>query len=277
LWALDEGLPVKRIHLFEWEDMPWLPLVLRQYAADFLRYSQSGADREETNRLIAQKLAGVLARSGQRRIVDLGSGGGGPILAIAKHLEAQLGSGVEILLTDLYPTRAAIDAIDSGSDGAIRFVRAPVSAKNVPVELGGVRTMFNAFHHFAPSDARRVLEDAVCKRAPFASFELLTRNAFVVAIAPLAIFLRALVITPRIGRLTLARLLLTYVLPAAPFIAAWDGTVSCMRMYTAEELRELTNGLGDAYTWEAGEIALSSRTLPPITYLVGIPASPAPD
>jgi SAM-dependent methyltransferase len=252
--------------------MPWLPLVLRRYITDFLRYSQAGSDREETNRRIAQKLGDVLARSGQRRIVDLGSGGGGPILEIAKHLESREGAPVEIVLTDLYPNRESFEAIEHTSRGAVRFERAPVSATDVPSDLTGVRTMFNAFHHFAPADARRVLEDAVRKRAPFASFELLTRSALFVAIAPLAIFLRALAITPRIGRLTAARLLLTYLLPAAPFVAAWDGTVSCMRMYTVEELRELTRGLGGAYIWEAGEIALSSRTLPPITWLVGMPA-----
>jgi hypothetical protein len=264
---------VRRIHLFEWEDMPWLPRVLRRYITDFLRYSQTGSDREETNRLIAEKLGDVLARSGQHRIVDLGSGGGGPILEVARHLGLRDGAAVEIVLTDLYPDREDIDSIERASRGAVRFERTPVSAADVPADLGGVRTMFNAFHHFAPAEARRVLEDAVRKRAPFASFELLTRNPVVIAVAPLAIFLRALVVTPRIGHLTMARLLLTYLLPAAPFIAAWDGAVSCMRMYTPGELRELTRGLGGAYTWEAGEIALSSRTLPPITYLVGMPAA----
>jgi hypothetical protein len=265
---------VRRFHLFEWEDMPWLPLVLRRYATDFLRYSQEGSDREETNGLIAGKLSELLARSRQHRIVDLGSGGGGPILQIGKQLAPQDGAAVEIVLTDLYPNREDIDAIERASGGAVRFERAPVNACDVPAELGGVRTMFNAFHHFTPADARRLLADAVRKRAPFASFELLTRNPVLIAIAPLAIFLRALVITPRIGRMTIARLLLTYLLPAAPFIAAWDGTVSCMRMYKVGELRELTRGLGGEFTWEAGEIALSSRTLPPITYLVGMPAAP---
>jgi hypothetical protein len=263
---------LRRIHLFEWEDMPFLPLVLREYTTDFLRYSQSGPDREETNRLIAEKLAEVLTRTGERRIVDLGSGGGGPILEIAKRLPLVDGRGVEILLTDLYPNREVMGAIERSSRGAVRCRYEPVSACDVPAELGGVRTMFNAFHHFAPTDARRVLEDAVCKRAPFASFELLARSALVVALAPLAIFIRALVITPRIGRMTAARLALTYLIPAAPFVAAWDGAVSCMRMYTVDELRELTRGLGgDAYSWEAGEIALSSRMLPPITYLIGMP------
>jgi hypothetical protein len=266
---------VRRFHLFEWEDLPWLPLVLRRYLTDFLRYSQQGSDREETNRLIAGKLAEVLARSGQHRIIDLGSGGGGPILEIEKHLPARDGAAVEIVLTDLYPHRENVEAVERASRGALRFERTPVNANDVPAELVGVRTMFNAFHHFAPAEARRVLEDAVRKRAPLASFELLTRNPVVIAVAPLAIFLRALVVTPRIGRITAARLLLTYLLPAAPLVAAWDGTVSCMRMYTVQELRELTSGLDDAYTWEAGEIALSSRTLPPITYLVGMPTATA--
>jgi len=253
--------------------MPWLPLVLREYTTDFLRYSQSGVDREETNRLMAAKLAEVLKRAGESRIVDLGSGGGGPILEIAKRVAPVGGRGADILLTDLYPNRDVMGAIERSSPAGVRCSYAAVSACDVPAELGGVRTMFNAFHHFAPADARRVLEDAVRKRAPFASFELLTRRTLVVALAPLAIFIRALVITPRIGRISAARLLLTYLIPAAPFITAWDGTVSCMRMYTVDELRELTRGLnGDAYEWDAGEIALSSRMLPPITYLIGMPS-----
>ena len=38
---------MRRCHLFEWEDMRWLPSVLRTYINDFLRYSQAGVDREE--------------------------------------------------------------------------------------------------------------------------------------------------------------------------------------------------------------------------------------
>jgi hypothetical protein len=262
---------MRRCHLFEWEDMRWLPSVLRTYINDFLRYSQAGVDREETNCLISYKLSEVLARSSQHRLIDLGSGGGGPILEIAKHLRSRDGEPLELVLTDLYPNHDVIDPIEIGSHSKVYFESAPVSAMNVPAELRGVRTMFNAFHHFTPADARQVLEDAVRKRAPFASFELLTRNAFVVAISPLVIFLRALAITPWIGRITVPRLLLTYLLPAAPFVTAWDGAVSCMRMYTVEELRELTRGFSATYTWEAGEIALSSRRLPPITYLVGVP------
>ena len=41
----------------------------------------------------------------------------------------------------------------------------------MPDELGGFRTLFNAFHHFPPERARAILEDAVHKGQGIGVFE----------------------------------------------------------------------------------------------------------
>jgi hypothetical protein len=57
-------------------------------------------------------------------------------------------------------------------------------------------------------------------------------------------------------------------------IVAWDGLVSCLRVYSRAELEELVRSLaaGSSYRWDIGRIALG----PPgvhASYLVGVPAA----
>ena len=63
--------------------------------------------------------------------------------------------------------------------------------------------------------------------------------------------------------------------PAVPLVplAVWfDGTVSCLRTYTAEELHDLVGDLQQGYDWEIGTVR--SAPLPSrITYLLGQPRS----
>jgi hypothetical protein len=84
-------------------------------------------------------------------------------------------------------------------------------------------------------------------------------------LVPLAVLL----LTPRIRTWSWARLLLTYVVPVVPLLVLWDGVVSCLRSYRADELRALTAGLDEGYTWEVGEYR---RRGVAVTYLIGAPA-----
>jgi len=73
--------------------------------------------------------------------------------------------------------------------------------------------------------------------------------------------------------LTLPRALMTYVLPVAPAMFAWDGTISTLRTYTADELLALAQGVStDNYDWEAGRFDVPGPYGPmPTTYLTGVP------
>jgi hypothetical protein len=265
---------MRRFHLFEWEDQPWLPTVFRDFITDHLRYTQHEPMRAPISRAIAERLAALTAATKTRRLVDLCAGAGGPLIAISRILTDELHCPVEVVLTDLYPNVAAFTRIEAESGGRIAARREPISATDVPAELTGVRTMFTALHHFAPEQARLVLADAVLKRAPIAVFEPLERTVRMVTLLGVASFLRGFTHTPRVGRMTASRFLFTYVLPIAPAIFAWDGMVSALRTYTPDELYALATsvGGGDTYQWEAGRFDIQGPYgAMPTIYLIGRP------
>ena len=264
---------MRRVHLFEWEDQPWLPQVFRDFITDHLRYTHNEAMREPVNAAVAKRLASLLTRTQTLQIVDLCAGAGGPLARIGGLLSEELLVPVRILVTDLYPNVAAFKDLEAQTGGLLRARYESTDATNVPGELIGLRTLFTAVHHFQPAVVKMILGDAVRKSAPIAVFEPLERTLRMVALVGLMSFIRGFTHTHRVGRLTLGRFLLTYVLPISPAMFAWDGAVSALRTYTADELLSLARSVASAdYTWDAGRFDVSGPYGPmPTTYLVGIP------
>lgn len=235
-----------------------MPRVLRDAVTDYLEYLLRHA---RPYRVVVPRIAAALERTGSRRVIDLCSGGGGPWSWLIDDLPR---GDVEVVLTDLYPNLHA----EQRGDERVRLHPEPVDATAVPEELTGFRTVFTAFHHFRPPQARAILEDAVERREGIAVFEVTQRSLPVMAgtlLLPLAVGL----MTPGIRPLRLSRLLLTYVVPAIPFVILFDGMVSNLRTYSVEELRGLVEGLDD-YAWEIGEEPVTGQ-LAPVTYLIGVP------
>lgn len=272
---------MRRLHLFEWEDQPWLPAVWRDFITDHLRYTSNEPMRRPVNAAVAERLRSVVARTGVRRIVDLCAGAGGPLIDISAMLADEAGGSVEIVLTDLYPNVSAFRRVERESNGRIQARYAPTNAFDVPADLDGVRTLFTALHHFTPEQVNQVLADAVRKAMPIAVFEPLERSMRMVALVGLMSLARGFTHTPRVGRLTLARAVFTYVVPVAPLLFAWDGMVSAIRTYTPDELLAMASsatgngsqGPGGGYRWEAGRFEVDGPYGPmPTTYLLGMPA-----
>jgi hypothetical protein len=216
----------------------------------------------------------LLERHELRHIVDLCSGGGGPVLRARRLLEARpaLSDGVRVTLTDLFPNAGAFAAAEAAGNGMVSARVAPIDACNVPEDLVGVRTMWNALHHLRPALARRVVEDAARKRQPFIAVEVVERRFATFAMiagTPIA----TMALTPLSRRLTPTRLALTYVLPVIPLAVLWDGAMSCMRAYSEQELRALVVGLSDDdYRFRVERRAV--RWLPSrLTLLIGEPTA----
>lgn len=264
-----------RMHLFEWEDQPWLPRVFRDFITDQLRFTHNEAMREPVNLAIAQRLATLLSRSGSTQIVDLCAGAGGPIGHIGRILVERLGVPVKVVVTDLFPNVEAFQALEATSGGRIRARYESTNAMDVPPDLCGLRTMFTALHHFRPEDVKLVLADAVRKRSPIAVFEPLERTFRMMTLVGTISFLRGFTHTHRVGRLTAARFFFSYILPIAPAMFGWDGFVSTLRTYTANELLALAKSVDPTgYAWEAGRVETPGPFGPmPTTYLTGIPLS----
>jgi len=214
-----------------------------------------------------------MEKLGTRKIVDLCSGGGGPLLAVQGYMRTESNFPTMVTLTDLYPNLAAFERAERESDGSVGAHRGPVSAYDVPPELGGIRTLFTAFHHFRPDDARRILLDARSKRCGIAIFEPFERSFRMARILGIAGIARGLLLTPKVGRMSIGRFVLTYVVPVGPAVVAWDGVVSALRSYTVPELRDLAASVeGDDFAWEAGQVPVATPVGPmPLTYLVGLP------
>jgi hypothetical protein len=255
---------VKRVHLFELEDQPWFPATIRDFATDYLHFMQSSL-----------KFAGALAplverairESGVTHIVDLCSGGSGPVPTLVERL-AERGLEVTATLTDLYPNIPAFEQIARATDSRVTFAAYSVDARQVPPSLTGMRTIFNGFHHLAPQDARAVLHAAAADRQPIGIFELSERTPrrIDVVLTPIAVWL----VTPFMRPFRWSRLFWTYPLPAVPLTCLWDGVVSQLRAYTPDELRGLAAGSAPM-RWEIGQVPIVGG-LGRLTYLLGFPA-----
>jgi hypothetical protein len=248
---------MRRYQLFEFLDQPWLPDRLRAAAANYLKAAYATTSLPE---LWAEIIVGVLERCRLDRIVDLGSGSGGPMELVIRRME-KLGHRPGVTLTDLYPVKTR---------SAISYWPQPVDATGVPSELRGLRTLFLSFHHFAPATARAVLRHACEQREPICIFEATARTAPAIA-ASFLIPVLVLLVTPSIRPVSAFQIFFTYLVPVVPLLAFWDGLISQLRTYSMAELKGLTAGYSsDDYTWEIGYLN-GSRVPFKTCYLVGCP------
>jgi len=255
-----------RLHLFELLDQEWYPAAMRDHCTNYLA---TISERMGIFDAAAPLLVRGLEAGGTDTVLDLGSGGGGPLPRLGGILAREHERKVRMVQTDLYPNaRARERALAAGAE----YLQQPVDATKVSPEQRGMRTLFNALHHFRPEVARAVLSDAQARGVPIAVFEVVERSPKGV-LATLLIPLMVLIFTPMIRPLTLPRLLLTYVVPLFPLVIFWDGLVSALRAHRPEELRRMTESLQrEGYTWEVGQARTPGK--PPVTYVLGLPTRP---
>ena len=261
---------MKWVHLFELEDQSWLPNSVRDAGTDWLRFMFEVGD---VYRPIVSKLKHALTKTGSQEILDLCSGGGGPVVSIREKLREE-GCPVPITLSDKYPNRAAFEYARQRSGGAVKFMEEPVDATAVPSHLTGFRTMFASLHHFQPEIAGSILQNAVDQRRPIGVFDMSARRPPPLPIMLLGNPLAILLLTPFIRPFRWSRLFWTFVIPVVPLFVMWDGIVSGFRLYSTQELQELVDGLRlNDYTWEIGREAFPHA----VTYLIGYPRSGSSD
>ena len=256
-----------RLHLFELEDQAWFPAVIRDAGTAYLRFAVGVSGQAKK---LVPKLQETLERTQTNRVVDLCSGGAGPLPALSDAL-AEEGSDVRITLTDYYPNIEGFEHLRAESKSAMDFEAEPVDARRVPEHLVGLRTMFSALHHFRPADARAILQSAVDSGQPIAAFEIVNRHPFTLLMM-LGGFIPVMLSIPFLRPFRWNWLLFTYVIPIIPLFVMWDGLVSCLRVYSKEELQAMIDSIegGDRFDWEIGNIAMSPSPAAAI-YCIGTP------
>jgi hypothetical protein len=266
-WVHSAAVP--RIHAVELEDLPWFPRTIRDAMTDYLGYV--GNLTPAPYQGFTARLHLAMEAMGEREILDLCSGGTGPLPTIMRLLEEQHGYAVRARMTDLHPNLDRFEHARAASQGRIDFVATPVDATQVPADLGGFRLICNALHHFGPEQARALLANAVAHRRGIAVFEVLSRS-LLAALGILPSPLAVLATTPFIRPFHWSRLLWTYAVPVVPLACLWDGMVSVMRIYAPDELQALVDEVpgSDDYVWDIGRLRVAHAPAR-ITYLIGRP------
>jgi hypothetical protein len=257
-----------RLRLFEFEDLPWFPSVIRAGMMDYLRFMISTLG---TYRPIVPLLAAGLHHTRQTHILELGAGAGGGTETVLKALRSQNQPNAAITLTDLYPQPAAWADIARRTHGAIGYAPAPVDALAVPAELGGFRAIFSAFHHFSPTAAAAMLRDAVQAGTGIGVFEGAGKHWWEMLLAWTVLPVAQFLLTPFFRPFRFSRLVFTYLIPVIPLCTIWDGSVSLLRMYSPNELLALAHAADPEarFTWQAGK--KRHWWGPQVTYLIGWP------
>lgn len=259
---------MRRIHLFEIEDFSWFPSSLRDCLTQMLIVVHRMV---RTSNELMPLIERALRQSGQRTIIDLCSGSGGPMPEIAARLREQADlADLRLELTDLYPNLNLPQPLDTGTV----YRAAPVDATNVPADLLGLRTMVCSFHHMRPEAARQVLQNTQQSSQPICIYEISDNTMpppwlFWVGL-PLN-FLFALFVSLLVRPITWRQVVFTWLIPILPVCFAWDGAVSNVRTYGLSDLDQLLEGLqSDGYQWETGTIAAKPSNK---VYLLGMPVS----
>lgn len=289
---------LRRIQLFEICDQPWLPHALRERLQTCLTllwtFRFPGLQPASPASLVSRVLLRLLGSELEDCVfVDYCAGAGGPTPWIEKDFNNLLsgrGREAEFVLSDISPhprawkqlaaesphihllrnsvdaTRPKLPLLDSGA-----LVVSSLASSQVADVLRKRKTFglfFLAFHHFPDDQARSVLRAALDQAGDsdgFAIFELqgrTVREILMVLFIPLLIALLA----PVYFYDDPLMLFFIFIAPLIPPILAFDGTVSCLRTRTEDEITGLVKQSGaelddwnfvsgsEMHTWPLGRM-----------------------
>ncbi len=255
---------MKRRHWIEISNQPWCPRGIRNAVTDYCRFVTELSGIYDA---VAPVLIDALEQTGGRLVLHLGSGAAGPWLRLQPLLR-KLGLDVTVCLSDHNPDVVAFERARRLSRHVLVYHAKLVDATQVP-GLPGFQTMFSAFHHLDPDQARAALADAVAQGEGIAVFEMGGGRSVLMLLAVIPFPVRVLFAVPFLRPFRWSTLLWTYLVPSLPIVLLLDSILSVLRIHNREELHGLTTGL-DSYSWSIGTVR--GKPIPvPVLYLVGVP------
>jgi len=254
-----------RLHFIEIHEKDWCPTIIRDGITGTLQFISNVLPAYEG---VMPNFSKALQATHQQKVIDLCAGSGGPWQKLIPILAEQV---EHVTLTDLHPNLDTFKHLQDKTHQLIDYEPASVDAISVPEHLDGFRTLFAAFHHFEPENAKGILQNAVDQKQGIAIFELTERHPWAMFFIALAGALFAFAAVPFIRPFRWQHVLFTYLIPIIPIVLTIDGLISCLRTYSPSELHELVGEL-DApdYTWDIGRYQGWTSPLP-VIYLIGYP------
>jgi len=268
---------MKRIQLFEFEDLIWFPSWLRTCMTNLIMVLHKIMGISD---VLADLIKDILEKQKLSKIVDLGSGSGGAMPEVLKKINETKGfEDVKLLMTDLYPNKEIVKKYNTDTNLRCSYHETPVDATNIATAPDGLKTMMNSFHHMPPEVARKILKSAYIDRQPLLIYEM-AENKFplliwwlMLPLGLLIVMIMALLMTPFVRPMTFKQLIFTYLIPIIPICYAWDGQASMPRIYAMKDYDILLEGLhSEDFRWEKG-YARKKNGKKTGTYLVGYPIS----
>lgn len=259
---------MKRIHLFEFEDLKWFPNWIRICLTKLIMVMHK---KFNTSEEMAILLDGLIKKTSATKIIDLCSGSGGPMIDTMDLLKrVHKVKNIELVLSDLYPNLKQAERIHQEYND-ISYKKTPLDATNLDIAMDDkvILTMVGSFHHMKPELARNILIEAQDKHQPICIMEINKKFPILLwwFLIPLSALL-CLFITPFVKSLTAKQIIFTYLIPIIPLCFAWDAMVTSGRIYRMSDLDILLEGLGsDNYSWEKGILKGESEKI----YLIGCP------
>lgn len=259
---------MKRIHLFEFEDLAWFPDWLRKCLTRIMMVLHKLLNTSEE---MADLVNRALKYTDNNTIIDLCSGSGGPMPEVLEILKKKFHvPEPRLIMTDLFPDREYAAQFNTDKNEEIIYLTDKVDAARIDADLTGLRTMVGSLHHMKPEDARKILKNTMDSIQPFLAFEISDnsfRRALWWVVIPVNI-LSALAVSLLARPFTWQQFVFTYLIPIIPIVYAWDGAVSNARTYTLQDMDILLAGLdSEEYLWDKGVLNGRSNKL----YLMGLP------
>ncbi len=244
---------MKRIQLFEFEDFAWLPKTIRTSITNLIIVFHKLMG---TSAVLSELILEAKSKSDFSKIVDLGSGSGGPMLEVIKNLNEQ-NVPVELMLTDLHPNPEVVKETKKLGIKNLSYYEQSVNATDFSQTPTGLKTMVCSFHHMPPETAKKILQSAQESKEPILIYEVAENSIPLIAwwlflpLSLMIIVIMVLFMTPFVKPLTLKQLAFTYLIPIIPFVYAWDGQASLVRTYTFEDVEHLLSDFkNDDYVWK---------------------------
>ncbi len=238
---------ISRCHGFEFCDQPWLPALVREGYLDCLNQIHR---LWQPYRHIAPVVSAFADRIGAQEILDLASGGGGQVALVLKYLDKQNLKAPRFVLSDRYPDLSAWQALKERLGERVSFFASPLAFSAIPPNFRAL-TIFSAFHHLPPEEAKALLAEVVAKRDGICIVEF-TRRTLMDLLSMLPAFFINLLAPLTTPRFRLGKLVLSPVIAA---LVSFDGFVSALRSYTADEiLAMLPPGADQRFAIASGEV-----------------------
>jgi hypothetical protein len=189
--------------------------------------------------------------AGQKRVLDLASGSGGPVATMLTNAQACGIAMPSIVLSDLYPDATAFQSLQEKFPDHVSYVSGKVDAASAPHDAP-LLSMCSAFHHFPPAQAAQVLAHATGNFDGIFVMEVFERNWLTPFLSlPMLPFLMFAAFFAR--RFSWRKVLVTALFPIVPLMIVLDGTVSALRTYRPEELTAmLPMAARNNWRWETG-------------------------